>query len=296
MISVIVPVYNGARSLPGCIRSVLNQTEADWELLLINDGSRDNTAALCRKAAARDRRIRFFSQENLGVSAARNRGLVCAGGEFVTFLDADDLLTPTALETLKAAMEAGADFVIGSHRYFRLLWKRDRILCPENRVDALVSLMCGKLYRRDILTANQIRFRETLPYGEDTVFNLQYGSCAGNWKVLPDMVCLCRMGGRASSLRGYPNRGEIALSLVKAYEAYTDGKGLSAIAQQELAETILHDLVHYPAEASRKAEEAKQLLSPYLPKDCETVTNIRKKHRKRILLRRLKKYILGWIS
>ncbi|MBQ6985582.1 MAG: glycosyltransferase family 2 protein, partial [Oscillibacter sp.] len=97
-ISVIVPVYQGEALLPGCVESVRRQTFDDWELLLIDDGSTDNSRTLCEHYAAGDARIRVLAQpRNLGVSAARNRGLQEARGDYVAFLDADDRYVPGTL-------------------------------------------------------------------------------------------------------------------------------------------------------------------------------------------------------
>ena len=109
-ISVIVPVYQAEALLPQCVESVLAQTFSDWELLLIDDGSRDGSPALCDGYAARDPRIRVFHKPNGGVSTARNLGLEQATGPYIAFLDADDAFEPAALETLWYLREkAGAD-------------------------------------------------------------------------------------------------------------------------------------------------------------------------------------------
>ena len=97
-ISVIIPVYNAERYLPTCIESLLVQTMPDFELLLINDGSTDNSKAVCDRYAAQDRRIRVFDSPNRGVSAARNLGLDQARGEFVVFVDSDDWVVPEHLQ------------------------------------------------------------------------------------------------------------------------------------------------------------------------------------------------------
>ena len=99
-ISVIVPVYQAEKLLPQCVDSVLAQTFSDWELLLIDDGSRDGSPALCDGYAARDPRVRVFHKPNGGVSTARNLGLEHAAGQCIAFLDADDAFEPAALETL----------------------------------------------------------------------------------------------------------------------------------------------------------------------------------------------------
>lgn len=112
MVSVIVPAYNAERWLDTAVASVTAQTVRDWELVLVDDGSTDGTPALCDRLAAGDRRIRIMHTTNGGLSAARNNGLDVACGEWVTFLDADDLLHPLFLETmLSAAHRTGADIV-----------------------------------------------------------------------------------------------------------------------------------------------------------------------------------------
>ena len=97
MISIIVPVYNAEKTLPQCIDSILSQKYSDFEVLLIDDGSTDNSGRLCDTYSQKDKRIRVFHQENQGVSAARNLGLEQMKGEFVTFCDSDDWVEDTWL-------------------------------------------------------------------------------------------------------------------------------------------------------------------------------------------------------
>ena len=97
-VSVVIPVHNGERYLAQAVESVLAQTHRDLELLIVDDGSTDATAAIIRRYAARDRRVRVLTQENLGVAAAGNRGLTEARGEWVARLDADDVFLPEKLE------------------------------------------------------------------------------------------------------------------------------------------------------------------------------------------------------
>ena len=99
-ISVIVPVYNTEKYLRRCIDSVLAQTYQDFELLLIDDGSKDSSGAICDEYAEKDTRVRVFHKENGGVSSARNLGLDNAKGEWVTFIDSDDYFLPKGLTVL----------------------------------------------------------------------------------------------------------------------------------------------------------------------------------------------------
>ncbi len=109
-ISIIVPAYRVEKYLPACIDSVLAQTFANWELLLIDDGSPDNCGAICDSYANRDERIKVIHQQNAGVSAARNAGLEAHTGSLLTFLDGDDMITPIYLQRLFEVMkQTGCD-------------------------------------------------------------------------------------------------------------------------------------------------------------------------------------------
>lgn len=115
--SVIVPVYNVAAYVEKCARSVLAQTERDLELLLVDDGSTDNSGALCDRLAKEDPRIRVIHQKNAGLGGARNTGIEAAQGEYLLFVDSDDWLEPGILESSrKAAEKTGADLVFFNFR------------------------------------------------------------------------------------------------------------------------------------------------------------------------------------
>lgn len=113
-ISVIIPVYNVGTYLPRCLSSVQKQTFSNIEILCINDGSTDNSVEILKQYAAIDKRIKIFSQENKGLSFARNRGIEAAGGKYIFFLDADDYLHPQALEILHTSANiSNAPVVVG---------------------------------------------------------------------------------------------------------------------------------------------------------------------------------------
>jgi glycosyltransferase involved in cell wall biosynthesis len=104
LISVIVPAYNAEKTIRETIESVINQTFSDWELIVVNDGSQDNTVEVVSQI--KDSRIKVFSYENAGLPASRNRGFDKAEGEFISFLDSDDLWTPDKLEEQLKALRA----------------------------------------------------------------------------------------------------------------------------------------------------------------------------------------------
>ena len=111
-ISVIVPVYKVEKDLHRCVDSILAKTFTDFELLLINDVSPDNCAAICDEYALKDSRVRVFHKENGGVSSARNIGLEKARGEWIAFCDSDDYVTPNWLESFEIAINKKLDFAV----------------------------------------------------------------------------------------------------------------------------------------------------------------------------------------
>ena len=111
LVSVIVPVYNVAAYLQRCLDSLLGQTYRNLEIICVNDGSTDGSAAILDEYATKDARIKVIHQENAGVSVARNRGLDSATGEYVGFIDADDWLEPDAYEKITSLCAAGVDYV-----------------------------------------------------------------------------------------------------------------------------------------------------------------------------------------
>lgn len=119
LISVVIPVYNVSPYLRLCLESVENQTYPYFEVLLINDGSRDDSKDICQEFINKDKRFRYFEQENLGISVARNTGILNSNGEFITFIDGDDFVDPNYLEELyHAALKNDSEIVIGSYKEF----------------------------------------------------------------------------------------------------------------------------------------------------------------------------------
>ena len=119
LISIIVPIYNVSPYLQLCLESIEKQTYPHFEVLLINDGSRDNSKDICQEFIHKDKRFRYFEQENLGISAARNTGILNSNGEFITFIEGDDFVDPNYLEELyHAALKNDSEIVIGSYKEF----------------------------------------------------------------------------------------------------------------------------------------------------------------------------------
>lgn len=188
IISVIVPVYNVEQYLPHCIDSILTQTFTDFEVLLIDDGSTDNSGRICDEYAKKDNRIRVFHKENGGVSSARNVGLDNAEGEFLGFVDGDDILSPVYLMILLKALEdLHVDLVIAQYTSKSsdavslneeiMFWEvKDSVIYLENAFcnDMIDGYLWNKLFKRDIVLGNNIRFRSDISVWEDMLFVVSY--------------------------------------------------------------------------------------------------------------------------
>ena len=119
LISVVIPIYNVSPYLRLCLESIENQTYPYFEVLLVNDGSRDNSEDICQEFINKDKRFRYFEQENLGLSAARNTGILNSKGEFITFIEGDDFVVPNYLaELYQSALKNDSEIVIGSYKKF----------------------------------------------------------------------------------------------------------------------------------------------------------------------------------
>lgn len=187
-ISIIVPVYNRGYCLRQCLDSILNQSFTDWECILIDDGSTDNSFAICQEYVANDLRFRAYHQENGGVSAARNKGLDLANGTYINFVDSDDFVENDHLMLLFEAID-GADLSVGGLAFYQDTVQTKSVLPailslviePANEsllfdimsTNLLYGPVC-KLYLRDLIERNRIRFPKEVSYGEDVIFNFTY--------------------------------------------------------------------------------------------------------------------------
>lgn len=214
LVSIILPVYNAQNHLARCVGSICAQTYRNIEIIILNDGSKDQSLPVCEEFRQKDPRILLVDKANSGVSDTRNLGLKLASGKYVEFVDSDDYLDPDFTERLvSAAEENEADFVIapykmvipaGASKPEQVLDKiqdelgvmsvarppevREYGFLPAGVYDKdtfalrlmdkpasyFYSVLWNKLYRRDILTSNDIQFVSEMRWAEDLVFNLRY--------------------------------------------------------------------------------------------------------------------------
>ena len=176
--SIIVPVYKVEKYLPECIDSILAQTYTDFELLLIDDGSPDNSGRICDEYADRDSRIRVFHKDNGGVSSARNLGIDNAKGEWIMFVDSDDKITPDCLDVCMSAIE--------NQNLDLLQYKHSQTIdYPETEYNKALNYsdyikmrhpVCvgGAIFKSDIIHNSGLRFDERIKLGEDQLFIYDY--------------------------------------------------------------------------------------------------------------------------
>ena len=205
LVSVIVPAYNAAGFISRCVESITSQSYPELEILLLNDGSTDDTLAVCRKLAAADSRIRVVDKPNTGAADTRSCGLALAHGEYIQFADSDDHLLPGCTANLVAAMQRShADLVLAPYRMMVPRKDggydtREYSLLPAgvyNKVDYLWQLtgnaaafyygvLWNKLYRRDLIQMAHIRF-EHVVYAEDQLFNTRYLQVAQRFAAIDE--------------------------------------------------------------------------------------------------------------
>ncbi len=195
-----MPVYNAEKTLTRSIGSVLSQTYSQLELILIDDGSKDHSLAICHEMEKKDPRVRVICQKNAGPAVARNTGLQAMRGEFVMFADSDDYLVPDACGVMIAA--TGESDLVIAHYYFdmgsmqsdRGLLKGSRKLNESEFLEELVkrpgsfyfSALWNKMYRSSLIRQQDLRFDPFLSWGEDFAFNMEYDQAVTHGVALVD--------------------------------------------------------------------------------------------------------------
>ncbi len=201
-VSIIVPVYNGELYLNRCLKSIKNQTYPNLEVILVDDGSLDNSFIICLQYAQEDRRFKAYNKANEGASSARNYGLEKATGDYVQFVDCDDYLKEDATERLVAAI-SDVDMVIcayrrlfGSYQLIQHNLERPGVYAGEEYLIKTLKdpghhyygVNWNKLYKLAIIKEHQLYFRRDISLGEDFVFSLHYWMHARDIRVISDVL------------------------------------------------------------------------------------------------------------
>ena len=218
VLSIIIPVYNTGDSVNRMVNSILSQTFSDFELILVNDGSTDDTPGHLEKLAANDERVLVLTKENGGPSSARNLGLGAAKGEYIQFYDSDDLTVEGTLDKIiKIAAEKNSDMVIsgwqidlktkkGMIENYKTINPPADTLEKDLKKSVLKSIgsdgtlynLWNKLLRADIIKQNNLRFREDLRFGEDVIFALEYMEFVSRIDIIPEVTYRYQVGSSTS--------------------------------------------------------------------------------------------------
>lgn len=205
-VSIIIPIYNAESYLERCIKSVIGQSYNNIEVILINDGSSDHSGEVCKKYASIDNRIIYISQKNAGPSIARNKGLELCTGEYIQFVDSDDVLSEKMTETLVSSMNKNADLVICGYRMLYLDFDKEKsktVISPniginnkkefmENFVNLykydLINPLWNKLYLADTIRNGSILFNPIIKMGEDLMFNIKYIELCNRINIIDEVL------------------------------------------------------------------------------------------------------------
>ncbi len=221
MVSIILPIYNKEQELEQCLKSILNQTYKNLEIILVNDGSKDLSKNICEKFLKKDKRIKLINKENEGVELARITGLENANGNYITFVDPDDWIPNNSIELLiKSIKRENADVSFG--KYCRVLDKYglikkeiksniyNNLVIEKNELmndyygsfcgwgDLPVN-MCGKLYKKSLI--DSVDYQPVgISHGEDLCFNLQILPHANKIVSIPNTIYFYRWGGMTNNI------------------------------------------------------------------------------------------------
>lgn len=286
MVSVIIAAYNAEKYLAECIESIINQNYKNIEIVLVDDGSTDNTQAICMDYSRIDTRIRYIRKKNGGVSSARNEGIRNAKGEFITFVDADDYLDNNIIASVVKKMEDQTVDLVGWNTY-RII-ESEIQKCKDIRFNqddlryiraALISnyhggFYCGdyirgvwgKLFRSNIIFKNNIFFDENLYIGEDSVFLMEYILNARKVTLVNEFGYYYRILD-TSAVRRY--KADLLRQIVLQFESYerlleTDlSNPIINNALCVLQWTLLHDLLINEKRSGRKLKQYEDVCAWY---------------------------------
>ena len=198
--SIIVPVYKAERLLRGCVDSVLNQEFADFELILVDDGSPDDSGKICDEYAEKDARVKVIHKENGGVSSARNVGIEASCGKYIIFLDSDDFVDKKYFDVIREAVTSGAELVsFGMFGYLHKENGETEITESDMNIDmsfdgedvaewesfivsSFFAAPWNKVFLSSVINDNRIRFKEGAVCFEDYMFCLEYARYAKSVK------------------------------------------------------------------------------------------------------------------
>lgn len=214
--SIIVPVYNVEQWLERCIKSILNQTYEDFEVILVDDGSPDCSGAICDKYGQIDSRIRVIHKENGGLSSARNTGMNMSEGDYIVFIDSDDYIKDNLLESVNESIEKyHTDIIMFGYEMFLSknkilpLFKKGLISNPKEGAINIerpnfnneFCFTWRYVFRREFLNNNNMVFNETIKVAEDTIFNMECIFLSDSMYVIDEALYIYNDANNESIMR-----------------------------------------------------------------------------------------------
>ena len=203
-VSFIIPVYNGEKTISDCVLSIINDNYSSFEIIIVDDGSKDNTETVCTKLANEDNRIKYIRKENAGVSEARNTGISAAKGKYIRFSDCDDMIIPGSTQKMVDLIKAdSSDVVIGD--FIRIVNDRSRkrgsiqkagkyslkdfsLKLMKAPADIYYAVVWNRLYIREKIQENHIHFPAGRQWCEDLLFNFDYLLQSNSVSVLKEPI------------------------------------------------------------------------------------------------------------
>lgn len=281
MVSIIIPCYNVENWIERTIRSVFSQVDRNWELIIVDDGSGDNTYEVANNLCAKDSRIKLFRQENKGVSAARNLGLTHATGDWIYFLDGDDIIDNRLVHKINS-IEQDIDVVLTGFEI--RTGSKSRFFIPDKSYNIINDfltfkqkiVMCSICFRKSLLDNNSIRFDEATFYFEDREFITYSLLKAKRIVILKDV--LFTYIRRESSATGRKIYDEKSFTSIKACERLckklTDTPYHNAVLVQLKATLVLHwrGALHHGCSENLK-DRLTIYLAKYLPQKTDLSFN-----------------------
>lgn len=238
LVSIVMPCYNNGQTLARTVKSIQAQTQKDWELIAVDDGSKDDTLSVLENLARGEARMRVIHQENGGVSAARNAGMDAAKGQWIFFIDADDHLLAHALDHLLAMTDEETDIVCGAYEmHFRDEGGRiEKHACASGdlqtvlesliRGDSALNSMCARLYRTERLRNAAVRAPLGVKVGEDVLFNLDAFMAARAWRMSEETIYIYEFGGNSAMTRARADVYGVTRPMIEGIGAFICRHGL----------------------------------------------------------------------
>lgn len=197
LVSIIVPVYNAATYLPRTIKSILVQTYVNFELVLVDDGSPDNSGIICDEYAQKDSRIKVIHKVNEGAAIARSTGVANASGKWITFVDADDILLPAALEELIKLDKGCFDIIAGTLTQDEIFTYKSAVKGDIDSQEYIAALLAGKTYigpcakiiKKELFCSSREKSEKIITNNEDLLMLIEVSVKAKRVYIDDNLVC-----------------------------------------------------------------------------------------------------------